>query len=165
IIFYACQVGERAFEDPKLEHGVFTYYILSGIRELAGRPDGRVEAGYLAAYLRDNVGRWSKDFQERAKYPAEQTPTMTATEVRGPIVIVKIAALAKDVQPPRSGVVTLITSPAEAAVTLNGQALGAAPVQKELAPGEYTVRAEQQGFQPAETKITVVAGVQQEVTL
>src|SRR5205085_2727250 len=43
--------------------------------------------------------------------------------------------------------------------------LGAAPVQKELAPGEYTVRAEQQGFQPAETKITVVAGVQQEVTL
>jgi tetratricopeptide (TPR) repeat protein len=165
VVFYACQVGERAFEDPKLEHGVFTYYILSGIRELAGRPDGRVEAGTLAAYLRDNVAKWSKDFQERAKYPAEQTPTMTATEVRGPIVIVKLATTTRDVQSPRSGAVTLITSPAEATLTLNGQALGSSPTQKELPPGEYTVRAEQQGFQPAETKITVVAGVQQEVTL
>ncbi|HJQ25658.1 MAG TPA: caspase family protein [Blastocatellia bacterium] len=165
VVFYACQVGERAFEDPKLEHGVFTYYILNGIRELAGRPDGRVEAGTLAAYLRDNVARWSKDFQERAKYPAEQTPTMTATEVRGPIVIVKLAAAAKDVQSPRSGAVTLMTSPAEATLTLNGQALGTSPAQKELPPGQYTVRAEQPGFQPAEARITVVAGVQQEVSL
>ena len=39
VVFYACQVGERAYEDPKLEHGVFTYYILSGIRELANRPE------------------------------------------------------------------------------------------------------------------------------
>jgi tetratricopeptide (TPR) repeat protein len=165
VVFYACQVGERAFEDPKLEHGVFTYYILNGIRELANRPDGRVEAGYLAAYLRDNVGKWSKDFQERAKYPAEQTPTMTATEVRGPIVIVKLTTLAKDVPPPKNGTVTLITSPAAATLTVHGQAVGASPVEKELPPGEYTVRAEQQGFQPAETKITVVAGVQQEVTV
>src|SRR2546423_10028132 len=101
VVFYACQVGERAYEDSKLEHGVFTYYILKGIQELANRPDGRVEAGYLAAYLRDNVAKWSTDFQQRAKYAAEQTPTMTATEVRGPVVIVKIAALAKDVQPPK----------------------------------------------------------------
>jgi tetratricopeptide (TPR) repeat protein/uncharacterized caspase-like protein len=165
VVFYACQVGERAYEDPKLEHGVFTYYILKGIQELANRPDGRVEAGYLAAYLRDNVAKWSTDFQQRAKYAAEQTPTMTATEVRGPVVIVKIASLAKDVQPPKNGTVTLITSPADATLTLNGQALGASPAQKELAAGSYTVRAEQQGFQPAETQITVVAGVQQEVTL
>ena len=165
IVFYACQVGERAFEDPKLEHGVFTYYILNGIRELANRPDGRVEAGNLAMYLRDNVGKWSEEFQQRAKYPAEQTPTMTATEVRGPVVIVKIASLARDVQPPKNGTVALDTSPADAALTLNGQALGTSPAQKELAPGDYTVRAELQGFQATETKITIVAGVQQEVTL
>jgi tetratricopeptide (TPR) repeat protein/uncharacterized caspase-like protein len=165
VVFYACQVGERAYEDSKLEHGVFTYYILNGIRDLANRPDGRVEAGYLAAYLRDSVAKWSTDFQQRAKYPAEQTPTMTATEVRGPVVIVKIAALAKDVQSPKNGTVILTTSPADAALTLNGQSLGASPAQKELAPGAYMVRAEQQGFQAAEAKITVVAGVQQEVTL
>src|SRR5262249_50700662 len=87
------------------------------------------------------------------------------TEVRGPVVIVKIASLAKDVQQPKSGAVSITSSPADATLTLNGQALGASPATKELAPGEYTVKAELQGFQPAETKITVLAGVQQEVML
>ena len=165
IVFYACQVGERAYEDSKLEHGVFTYFILSGIREVANRPDGRVEAGYLAAYLRDNVQKWSSDFQKRAKYPVEQTPTMVATEVRGPIVIVKVASLAKDVTPPINGKISLITSPEGATVTINGQAGGVAPVQKEFAPGAYDIRAEMPGFQPAEAKINLLAGVQQEVTI
>jgi tetratricopeptide (TPR) repeat protein/uncharacterized caspase-like protein len=165
IVFYACQVGERAYEDPKLEHGVFTYYILSGIRNLANRPDGRVEAGYLAAYLRENVAKWSQEFQQRAKYAVEQTPTMVATEVRGPMVIVKLAALAKDVAPPSKGTLLLNTSPADATLALNGQAIGTGPVAREMSPGQYTVRAEMQGFQPTETKITVQPGVQQEVTL
>ena len=69
IIFYACQVGERAYEDPKLEHGVFTYYILSGIRDLASQPDGQVEAGHLASYLRENVKRWTAEYQARAPRP------------------------------------------------------------------------------------------------
>ncbi|HST20785.1 MAG TPA: caspase family protein [Blastocatellia bacterium] len=165
ITFYACQVGERAYEDPKLEHGVFTYFILNGIRDIANRPDGRVEAGYLAAYLRENVAKWSKEFQQRAKYPVEQTPTMVATEVRGPMVIVKVAALAKDVSPPSKGTVTLIASPQEATLSLGGQVLGAGPLQKEMSPGQYTVSAQMQGFQPAEEKITVVPGVQQEITI
>ncbi|HXG66436.1 MAG TPA: caspase family protein, partial [Blastocatellia bacterium] len=165
VVFYACQVGERAYEDPKLEHGVFTYFILSGIRAVANRPDGRVEAGYLAAYLRENVQKWTAEFQQRAKYPVEQTPSMVATEVRGPMVIVRVASLAKDVAPPSKGIVTLITSPEGAAVKINGQAAGAGPVQKELAPGEYSARAEMPGFQAAETKIIVLPGVQQEIAL
>jgi tetratricopeptide (TPR) repeat protein/uncharacterized caspase-like protein len=165
ITFYACQVGERAYEDPKLQHGVFTYFILNGIRDIANRPDGRVEAGYLAAYLRENVSKWSEEFQKRAKYSVEQTPTMVATEVRGPMVIVKVAALAKNVTPPSKGTVVLIASPQEATLTLEGQVLGAGPLQKEMSPGQYTVRAQMQGFQPAEEKITVVPGVQQEITI
>jgi tetratricopeptide (TPR) repeat protein len=165
ITFYACQVGERAYEDPKLQHGVFTYFILNGIRDIANRPDGRVEAGYLAAYLHENVAKWSNEYQQRAKYPVEQTPSMVATEIHGPLVIVKISSLAKDVSPPSKGTVILITSPQAATLTLNGQALGGGPVQKEMSPGQYTVRAEMQGFQPAEEKITIVPGVQQEVTI
>jgi len=162
IVFYACQVGERAYEDPKLEHGVFTYYILRGIRDVANNPDGRVEAGYLAGYLRDNVRKWGAEYQQRAKFAIEQTPTMVATEVNGPLVVVRISQIAaKMPPPPNAGTVTLLTSPADAKLTLNGQALGTAPLQKELAPGEYTVSAEMQGFQPAEAKIKVVAGYQQ----
>lgn len=166
IVFYACQVGERAYEDPQLKHGVFTYYILEGIREVANRPDGRVEAGYLASFLKDNVSKWSADFQSRAKYPVEQTPMMVATEVHGPMVIVRLSQFgAKPASAPTKGTVVLATSPKDATLSLNGQVLGTAPLEKELQPGEYTVRAEGPGFQPAEAKITVVPGVQQEFTL
>jgi tetratricopeptide (TPR) repeat protein len=166
IVFYACQVGERAYEDPKSEHGVFTYYILRGIHDVANNPDGRVEANYLAGYLRDNVRKWTAEYQQRAKYAVEQTPTMVATEVNGPMVVVRIAQAAAKMPPaPSAGTVALFTSPSDATLTLNGQALGTAPLQKELQPGQYTVRAELQGFQPAESKISVVAGYQQEFTI
>ncbi len=166
VIFYACQVGERAYEDPKLEHGVFTYYILAGIRDLASSPDGRVEAGHLASYLRENVKRWTVEYQQRAKYPVEQTPTMTATEVRGPMVVVRMAEVAPNQPtPPVSGSVSLFTAPKDARLTINGQPSGSAPLQKDLAPGQYTLRAEMPGYQSAEEKITVLAGYHQEFTL
>ena len=166
IVFYACQVGERAYEDPQLKHGVFTYYILEGIREVANRPDGRVEAGYLANFLRESVKKWSTDFGSRAKFSVEQTPMMVATEVRGPMVIVRMAQFAANPpSAPTKGTVVLATSPKDATVSLNGQKLGTAPLEKELQPGEYTVRAESQGFEPTETKITVVPGYQQEFTI
>ena len=166
IVFYACQVGERAYEDPELKHGVFTYYILSGIREIANRPDGRVDAGQLASFLRDNMQKWSAEFQKRARYAVEQTPMMVATKLHGPMFIVRIAQIAANPpSPPTSGSVTLITSPKDAAVSLNGKTLGTAPIEKDLQPGEYAVRAEAQGFLATETKITVVAGYQQEFTI
>jgi tetratricopeptide (TPR) repeat protein len=166
IVFYACRVGERAYEDPQLKHGVFTYYILEGIREVANRPDGRVEAGYLAKFLQENVQKWSADFQSRAKFAVEQTPMMVATEVHGPMVIVRMSQFAASPpSPPTKGTVVLATSPKDATLSLNGQVLGTAPLEKELQPGQYTVRAESQGFQPNETKITVVPGYQQEFTI
>ena len=166
IIFYACKVGERAYEDPELKHGVFTYFILSGIRDLANRPDGRVEAGTLAIFLRDNMEKWSAEFQKRARYAVEQTPMMVATEVHGPMVIVRLGQVAANPpSPPASGSVSLFTSPKEATLSLNGKMLGTAPIEKDLQPGEYTVRAESQGFQATEAKITVVPGYQQEFTI
>jgi tetratricopeptide (TPR) repeat protein len=91
---------------------------------------------------------------------------MVATEVNGPLVVVRISQAASKMPPaPSAGTVTLFTSPDDANVSLNGQSLGTAPLQKEMKPGEYTVRAELQGFQPAEAKITVVAGYQHEFTL
>ncbi|MEK6303875.1 MAG: caspase family protein [Acidobacteriota bacterium] len=166
IIFYACQVGERAYEDPELKHGVFTYFILSGIRALASRPDGRVDAGSLADFLRDNMQKWAAEFQKRARYAVEQTPMMVATEVHGPMFIVRLAQIAANPPaPPATGSVALLTSPKEGALSLNGKPLGASPIERDLQPGEYTVRAEAQGFQATETKITVVPGYRQEFTI
>ncbi|MFY9610673.1 MAG: caspase family protein [Blastocatellia bacterium] len=166
IIFYACKVGERAYEDPELKHGVFTYFILSGIRDLANRPDGRVDAGFLANFLRDNMQKWSSEYQKRARYAVEQTPMMVATEVHGPLVIVRLAQIAANPPaPPATGSIALFTSPKDATLSLNGKTLGTAPIEKEIQAGEYTVRAESQGFQPTEAKITVVPGYQQEFTI
>jgi len=164
VIFYACKIGQRAFENVKLQHGVFTYYILRGLRDLASRPDGRVEAGQLAGYLRENVGKW---VTENGTLGAEQTPTMTAIEVRGPVVIARIspigAAPASTSASP--GGVTIASLPEGATVTINGRTAGSGPLHKELPAGRYTVRAEMSGFRPVETSITVLSGYEQEITL
>src|SRR4029453_5750205 len=110
VIFYSCQIGERAYEDPDLKHGVFTYYILRGIRELAGPPDGVVDAGQLAAYLRDNVRKWGDELKQRAKFPVEQTPMMVASQVKGPMTIVRITpAAGKSASLPNTGRLLLVT--------------------------------------------------------
>lgn len=166
ITFYSCQVGERAYENESLGHGVFSYYILSGIKELAAKPDGRVEAGILANYLRENVTKWAKEYAQKVKYSASQTPTMVATEIRGPIYVLSTLTPSPAApNSPQNGGLNLIASPDNANLSLNGQALGKGPLHKELAPGQYKIRAEQAGFQPLETEIKVVAGYNQELSL
>jgi tetratricopeptide (TPR) repeat protein/uncharacterized caspase-like protein len=162
VIFYACQVGERAFENPRLQHGVFTYYILRGLRELANRPDGRVEAGQLAGYLSENVRLWIRE----AKIPFEQNPTMVATDVRGPVLVARVLPLSAKVPEPATPAGLLInTFPEGATLSINGQQTGRGPIQKDLPPNQYTVRAELPGFRPAETRVNVITGYRQEITI
>jgi tetratricopeptide (TPR) repeat protein len=162
VIFYACQVGERAFENPRLQHGVFTYYILRGLRELANSPDGRVEAGQLAGYLSENVRLWIRE----AKIPFEQNPTMVATDVRGPVLVARVTPLSAKVPEPATPAGVLInTFPEGATLSINGQQTGRGPIQKDLPPNQYTVRAELPGFQPAETRVNVITGYRQEITI
>ena len=164
VVFYACQIGERAFESSQLQHGVFTYYILRGLQELADRPDGRVEAGRLAGYLSENVRKWSQE----AKNPfgQNQNPTMVATDVRGPVLVARVLPLSGNV-PETTAVsgIRLNTFPEDATISINGQQVGRGPIQKDLPPNQYTVRAELPGFQPSETKINVIAGYRQELTI
>lgn len=165
IVFYSCRIGERAYENSDLKHGVFTYFILRGIRDLAARPDGRVEAGTLAAYLRENVRKWASEYGQQVKYPVAQTPTMVATEVRGPMFVVRMAQLSDNVPAaPSTGTVTLV-APEGAAISINGQTAGRGQVHKELAPSQYIIKAELPGFQPTETKVNVVAGYDQEIEI
>ncbi|HEX5083986.1 MAG TPA: caspase family protein [Blastocatellia bacterium] len=164
VVFYACQIGERAFESQQLQHGVFTYYILRGLRELADRPDGRVEAGRLAGYLSENVHKWSQE----AKNPFGnvQTPTMVASEVRGPVTVARVLPFSANLpEAPAVSGIRLTTFPEGATISINGQQAGRGPIQKDLPPGQYTARAELPGFQPSEAKINVLPGYRQEVTI
>ena len=58
-----------------------------------------------------------------------------------------------------------VTSPEGATISINGQQAGRGPIQKDLPPNQYTVRAELPGFQPSETRINVIAGYRQEITI
>src|SRR5262247_179514 len=164
VVFYACQIGERAFESQQLQHGVFTYYILRGLRDLADRPDGRVEASRLAGYLTENVRKWSQE----AKNPfgQNQNPTMVASEVRGPVLVARVLPLSGNV-PETTAVsgIRLTTFPEDATISINGQQAGRGPIQKDLPPNQYTVRAELPGFQASETRVNVIAGYRQEITI
>jgi uncharacterized caspase-like protein/tetratricopeptide (TPR) repeat protein len=164
VVFYACQIGERAFESQQLQHGVFTYYILRGLRELADRPDGRVEAGRLAGYLSENVRKWS--LEAKNPFGQNQNPTMVATDVRGPVLVARVLPLSGNV-PATTAVsgIRLNTFPEGATISINGQQSGRGPFQKDLPPNQYTLRAELPGFQASETRINVIAGYQQEITI
>src|SRR5262245_37284106 len=91
---------------------------------------------------------------------------MVATDVRGPVLIARILPLSANVPeaPPVAGIL-LNTSPEGATISINGQLAGRGPLQKELAPTQYTVRAELPGFQPSETSVNVIAGYRQEITI
>jgi tetratricopeptide (TPR) repeat protein len=164
VVFYACQIGERAFESSQLQHGVFTYYILRGLRELADRPDGRIEAGRLAGYLSENVRKWS--LEAKNPFGQNQNPTMVATDVRGPVLVARVLPLSGNV-PETASVsgIRLNTFPEDATISINGQQAGRGSIQKDLPPSQYTVRAELPGFQPSETRINVIAGYRQEITI
>ncbi len=55
----SCDVGERAFEDPKSGHGAFTVALLRGLQGAAAEAGQPVRLGRLAAYVQDEVNRWA----------------------------------------------------------------------------------------------------------
>jgi tetratricopeptide (TPR) repeat protein len=119
----------------------------------------------LAAYLRENVRKWASEYGQKIKYPVEQTPSMLATEVRGPMFVVRMAQVSDNLPPaPSTGAVTLV-APEGATISINGQTIGRGQVYKELAPSQYIIKAELPGFQPTETKVNIVAGYDQEIEL
>src|SRR5262249_7132304 len=96
----------------------------------------------------------------------EQTPTMVAADVRGPVLVARVLPLSGNVpETPTVSGIRLSTFPEGATISINGQQAGRGPIQKDLPPNQYTVRAEMPGFQPSETRVKVIAGYRQEITI
>jgi tetratricopeptide (TPR) repeat protein len=166
--FFACAVGERAYEDPDLKHGVFTYYILDGIRSASvpRKPDGAVELGRLASYVQAAVKTWAEKTTNSGIYEVEQTPQCIRTDSDGPLVLVRVKRTLQDAPPPSSTSTKVVigTFPEGAAVTINGTRAGAGPVVETMGkPGEYRVRVEAPGYQPVERTVKVLEGYEQQV--
>ena len=75
--FFSCKANQQAVEDPELKHGVFTHYLVKGLRGAADqtyddRPaDGAVTFGELSAYVANNT--YSHTY---ANYKVRQSPEL-----------------------------------------------------------------------------------------
>jgi tetratricopeptide (TPR) repeat protein len=164
--FFACSVGERAFEDPNLKHGVFTYYILDGIRNAAipQKPDGAVELGSLASYVQSSVKTWAEKTTKSGIYEVEQTPQCIRSESDGPLILVRVKRDYPDTPlTPTLARVVVGTFPEGAAVSINGAKAGAGPVETVQKAGEYKVRVEAPGYKPVERSVSVLDGYENQV--
>jgi hypothetical protein len=54
---FSCKGGERAFESPKLVHGVFFYHVIDGLKGKAKNSDGEVTWSSLSEHVTKNVSR------------------------------------------------------------------------------------------------------------
>lgn len=171
--FFACSLGQRAYEDPDYKHGVFTYHILEGIRA-AVQPDaeGRLRLARLAGYVRNNVNAWvqkvSKDIE------VAQTPELvtSTTEADDDLVLIRVKRQGNGapVQLP-APTLTVATLPEGAQVTVltpSGapRKLGAGTVSQSLpGAGSYTVKVEAPGYAPVERSVRVLEGYEHQLIL
>jgi len=66
---YACAVGERAYEWPEKQHGVFSYYLLEGLNGKAANSNGEVVVTDLADYTQRKVVQWAQEVRGKKQTP------------------------------------------------------------------------------------------------
>lgn len=58
-VLLACSEGQRAWEWPEKGHGVFTYYLMEGLKGAAADARGEVTMNELGDYVQTQVANWS----------------------------------------------------------------------------------------------------------
>lgn len=82
-IMTACDVNEVSIEVPKLKHGLFSYYLIKGLKGFADRDkDGLVTIDELYDYIFENVKR------DASKFGGSMSPLKTG-QVKGKIYLTR----------------------------------------------------------------------------
>lgn len=168
--FFACSVGQRAFEDPRLKHGVFTYYILKGLSDpQLPKPGGVVDMGILADYVSENVEIWAKKVSQEGDFEVDQSPEIINGELTQSVQVIRVkGAQSTSTQAPgeiptRLGIVSI---PPGAQVTINGKRAGTAPfTEKYPSGGEFQIKVELAGYEPVQKTIKLLDGYGHQVTV
>ncbi|MDH7568304.1 MAG: SUMF1/EgtB/PvdO family nonheme iron enzyme, partial [Armatimonadota bacterium] len=146
---FACAPGERAYEWPDKQHGVFTYYLLEGLREKARGRDGEVTLARLATYVQRSVLSWSDQNGKR------QTPDV---QIVGRPEIVLVPGR----EAPTTAKLKIQSEPPGADVVVDGKVRGVTPFELELAadeqPRECQIELRRAGFKPKVIAPMLVAG-------
>lgn len=167
--FFACSVGQRAYEDANLGHGVFTNWILEGLRAGAvPQKNGDVEMGVLSSYVSQNIADWAKKTSQNGDFEVEQTPELvTAKPLTQPLVFLQVKrpanAAPMAAAPPK---LIVAASPEIAQVSINGERAGSGFVEKDLLQaGEVQVMVSAPGYQPVTRSVKALGGYQNQVVL
>ncbi len=154
---------ESAFEDPQLDggHGLFTYYLVQGLRGQADRDhDGFVVADELIEYVRSRVRDHA---QQRG---ARQTPTESGDFDPGFVLAFNPAAEAKQT----AGALLVKTELDGVEVLLDGKSIGVIYQAKpfsiaDLSPGLHTIQGVKGSARTAPQQVLVLPGKEVPVSL
>lgn len=167
--FFACSIGQRSFEDEKYGHGVFTNWILEGLRQgaIAQKPDGAVDMGRLSSYVTERVGQWAKNISASGDFEYDQTPELIATPLTEPMVLLKVKRSYSDTPiaatAPR---LFVAASPEGAQISINGQRAGVGSVSKSLpGEGDYPVTISAPGYAPVSRSVKALGGYEQQIVV
>lgn len=93
VVLTSCKLGEYSYEWNEKEHGVFSYYLLEGMKGAADKDGDRVVTITDAhKYTSENVKRWA--FQKGV----EQNPTLEA-KISGDIPLVLVESVSEKEEP------------------------------------------------------------------
>jgi tetratricopeptide (TPR) repeat protein len=159
--FFACSLGQRAYEDPRLKHGVFTYWILQGLNsDNLPRPDGVIDMGRLAHFVTNKVQTWAKEVSQTGDFDVEQTPEIVTGEIQNGVQVIKVRNVSgttdEEAVPTKLAVVT---TPAGAQVSINGKRVGVSPVMETFkGGGEFQVKVEMPGYSSEPKTVKLLDG-------
>jgi hypothetical protein len=86
VLLFSCSAGEKAFEDPDLQHGVFFNFVIEGLRGDADLDqDGTVVLPELELFLKKQVKRFVRN-----KYQSDQRPDLVSRSSRDLVPLVQV---------------------------------------------------------------------------
>jgi hypothetical protein len=145
--FFASSLGQRAYEWDEKKAGVFSYYLLDGLRGKASDNNKKVTLRGLAGYVEKNVVSWSLDNDK------QQKPWLI-TEGSADITLVTPKSIGQS-----SAVYRIdVASPEGAKIIIDGNPTGQeTPTIINVPEGQHILRLEKTGFQSYEKTVALNA--------
>ncbi len=164
--FFACSIGQRAFEDEKYGHGVFTNWIVQGLKQgdVAQKADGSVDMGCLASYVEDKVSDWAK-LRTAAGFEVQQTPELVTAPLSSPLVLLHVRrVVVQSPMAPTAPRISIEASPDNAQISINGMRAGVGSLEQTLPPtGNSAVTISAPGYATVNRTIIPLGGYEQQI--
>lgn len=167
--FFACSVGQRAYEDSKFGHGVFTNWILQGLREgaVSQLPDSAVDMGRLSSYVAKQVGDWAANASATGDFEYAQTPELVATQLSSPLVLLRLKRPPSPTPfAPTAPRLLVSAFPEGAQISINGKRAGTGTVEQSVQDeGDYKIDITQPGYAPISRSVKALGGYQNQIVV